>query len=81
MMRRSVPILGARRVLNYTTQDDIDFWMYARDVARDTGRRIFGQLWMSDPSVEEILGAAYIPAISEMLNNVNPLKALFDGGR
>lgn len=75
-MRKHVAILGASRVLDYSTLAGVDFNSYAIDVARDTGRVLFGQLWMPDANASEILYAVYAPRIREQLNSPNTLLAV-----
>lgn len=58
-------------------EEGLDFHDYLCQVARDTGRVIFGQLWVTDPTVGDILHAIYQPAIADAVNYPNPLKSIF----
>lgn len=72
-IRRSVPVLGSTRTVNYATQTGLDFYDYAVQVGYDTGRRVFGQLWMPDPNIDELLYVCYAPSIAVELNKPNAL--------
>ena len=77
MARHCIPILGARRMLDYTTDEGLDFYSYAEQIGRDT-RRIFGQLWVPAPTYDEMITAVYSRVLLDILNQEN---ALFEAMR
>lgn len=62
----------------YRSQADLDRHTYLQQVARVTGRVVFGQLWQPDPSLDDILYVAYHPAITQQLNLSSPFADLMD---
>lgn len=49
------------------TDLDITRWDAAVFTARVTGRVIFGQLWMPDPTLDDLLHATYAQAITDLV--------------
>jgi len=47
--------------------------------ARVTGRVVFGQLWMSDPTTDLILKAHYADYVADAINSATPLSSFFGG--
>jgi len=58
------------------TEEGLELWSYAVETARLTGRVIFGQLWLRDPSFDDMLQAAFLPSLEAAVNRPSPLVEL-----
>lgn len=66
---------------NPRTLAGLDLYDYARETATRTGRVTFGQLWLKDPTIDEMASALFAPAVAEGLNQRFPLKDVFNHAR
>ena len=64
---------------NPRTEAGLDFYVWCNEVARDTGRLTFGQLWVRDPTADDVMYAVYAPSIIDALNTPTPLSRFFGG--
>ena len=58
------------------TPELLAMWDIAVSAAK-ASRRIFGQLWMPDPTYDDILRCVWEPFVAEAINTPNPLKKIF----